>query len=1671
MYASSHTKNNTTTFKKFQGIRSKIKNHIFKHSSVATALLAAVLSVGFNPSAVFADEFAAANLSKEKLDDLLQKLELLNLNGPFEFSYVSGAPKRVGFLYTGEGENLFTKNHNAVINGNISQDLFGHLLDKESKPIADRYQYLCLIGAYASDNVAKWKFENVLNAFNGNTFDVEIKGGVTFWANDIYAANQDSVNTPYLDDLKKEVLYTVPLTDKIIRDSNGALISKLSTVQNSELTINLASDATLNFQRIVSGKTITWREISGGNNEKPWTYAYNNTTAIVGAVDSENPAAKAHLIGKSTYDIDNGTNHTSIGDEDYKFYFRSAIIGGSAFIANNNTVSVSNVVIDNISKKYGIVGGRAYDGTRLAKNTLYGCSADGNGIYISNSEIGTNRDLSGTGINIYGALSYGAATNNFAILENSIFNGNVYGAAAALGSILDKHENGTNEAGEGKNEAVSGSHFYTHSGSVPTLSSNSLNNDQILYLFNKADNQYEVASNKAVNKNSQQSNAAFNNFWTGLSDTNTISLNNVTLTKGSSVYASAGIFVPIVGDAALFENAQVVNLRRGTAYIGGRNTASSIYAKNLVFGRYYTQDQAGEKVFKDDKAVRLGENISASFVENLSGFHSSLSKRTEAQSDITNEKHNFWSNVTAVLGDTMNGNGQSLTVNNNVFDSSGNIINRNFSLLALDNNDSLGEHYFANSAKLYFAVSKGDGEGSAPIAINWTKIAEYRLSFASGGQYSPDGKLNIPIDGTLPTFQQSYSPFPIVSVEVGDQTFGPKPDDRLLISSSELSADYIKKLQNSSFTTEITVNQSDSAAPEGQRKAATAIFDIGQYLDFGTISVAGKEISLKVNGKDEVFARPGDYISYVSPTEHSNWEGGIGLRYKLRELRLSGPLQLILYGQNIDAIDAETPEDGYTLDAKLTQDEGVSGGIIVYQGQKAVIRTEYSDKLTQHYFDKFNKLINHVNEFSGPTTVQVGSILELEGNNALGTNSVHTNGLFLHDGSQFNLRGYKQVIGSLNENDANLNLSGTAGSGTLNIQHTPDRGSYIRGTISGNADSVISVVNGTTTIATPEGTGYTGVFNVLSGSTTENSLPTSGGSPVLYTTVYLASARALEKAAINAQDGTSLVFDNGGTDGNYVTVEPDGNGVRHYYAGSLTAGSGYVFVSNPNLQVQNIGIVPHHLHVNTMNLNGTNLVFSTLFEKDANGFVDDSRTDRIYVENTASGFGNVLINALPGSEMGYTRTDGGILLVSAPNADASFKLSKGQIYIIQENHLSRVGDNSSTIKYELKSKNEMDGKFEEGANKYWYLVSSIDGSSPDDTDHPTPSDPNNPVKEPTQPGDTTPSKNPDGSFTPGGKRPGHGGSHVRPQLAAFAANVLAWGKLNMRLHDRIGESYFLDPETQEVKKAAGWVRFQGTHGHVRVDRSARTTGNYMTTQIGTDLFRTDLNEDWRLVGGLLFGNMYAKTHTSSLLKARSKVTGFGGGAYMTLFSGNSPDDGFYTDLWVSYNRFKNEVSGDEPSVNYHAKGMTYSGEIGYSIHAATTGSTAKDKVDWYVQPQFQSTLQGVKAENFTDWTGNRIKQDGKYNVQLRAGVRVYGRQSAKGNVFVEANWIHNTKKQGVISGAESYYADGTRNSGEGRIGWEGNLTKNLLGSVTGSVRAGNRGYNEVSGNISIKYQF
>ena len=104
--------------------------------------------------------------------------------------------------------------------------------------------------------------------------------------------------------------------------------------------------------------------------------------------------------------------------------------------------------------------------------------------------------------------------------------------------------------------------------------------------------------------------------------------------------------------------------------------------------------------------------------------------------------------------------------------------------------------------------------------------------------------------------------------------------------------------------------------------------------------------------------------------------------------------------------------------------------------------SQYVADRTRVNEDKIKKddEINHTNEYSGVTTVQKGSILEVIGNDALGTEKVHTNALYLHDNSQFNLGGYSQTIGSLNQYAAALSLNGekTDQLGSLNILQKPN---------------------------------------------------------------------------------------------------------------------------------------------------------------------------------------------------------------------------------------------------------------------------------------------------------------------------------------------------------------------------------------------------------------------------------------------------------------------------------------------------------------------------------------------------------------------------------------------------------------------------------------------------------
>jgi len=314
---------------------------------------------------------------------------------------------------------------------------------------------------------------------------------------------------------------------------------------------------------------------------------------------------------------------------------------------------------------------------------------------------------------------------------------------------------------------------------------------------------------------------------------------------------------------------------------------------------------------------------------------------------------------------------------------------------------------------------------------------------------------------------------------------------------------------------------------------------------------------------------------------------------------------------------------------------------------------------------------------------------------------------------------------------------------------------------------------------------------------------------------------------------------------------------------------------------------------------------------------------------------------------------------------------------------------------------------------------------------------------------------------------------LRPEAGAYVGASQSWAKMHMRLHDRFGQAYYIDPFDGEEKPAAAWVRQVGSHSHFRMaGGQSKTHSNTAVTQIGGDLLRNEFNEDWKYIGGVFAGGLYNRSDSRSWDSAKSRSDGYSLGIYGTLYTGNSPDDGFYVDSWLLFGRYDNKIWSDEISpFKFKSHGWVWSVETGYTIPIGESGTKDYNKLIWTFQPEAQLVWDGVKANSANDSFGTKYRQLGTDNVTLRAGARLHANYMNKGLGFIEGNWIHNSKKAGVQMGTDKVYMDGGRNLGEFRMGLEGHLSRNTLGWATVGVQAGKSGYHNETAQIGIKYMF
>lgn len=439
---------------------------------------------------------------------------------------------------------------------------------------------------------------------------------------------------------------------------------------------------------------------------------------------------------------------------------------------------------------------------------------------------------------------------------------------------------------------------------------------------------------------------------------------------------------------------------------------------------------------------------------------------------------------------------------------------------------------------------------------------------------------------------------------------------------------------------------------------------------------------------------------------------------------------------------------------------------------------------------------------------------------------------------------------------------------------------------------------------------------------------------------------------------------------------------------------------------------------------------------------DSSPTDKLVVDGSTSGSTAVAVNNVGGT--GAT-TLNGIEVVSVGGNSAGEFTQKGRIV-------------AGAYDYTLER-----GEGKNSSN--WYLTNAADEPvTPDD-------------------GGNTPDDGGDTSDN-GGDNSDNGGDNtpsIRPEAAAYGANMAAANNLfNMTLHDRMGETHYVDAFTGEEKVTSLWLRQVG--GHTRSKDSSgqnSTQSNRYIAQLGGDIGQWTSSGEDRFHLGIMGGYANQKSNTRNHgngYSADGSLDGYSVGLYGTWFQDNEEKTGAYVDSWVLYNWFDNTVSSkDVASESYKSRGFTASAETGYTWKMGEKN----ERESYYVQPQAQVTWMGVTADDHKEANGTNVQFEGDGNIQTRLGVRAFIKGHSKLDngkdrtfePFVEANWIHNTKNFGASLDGVRIDQAGTRNIGELKAGVEAKINKNvnLWGNVGQQI--GDKGYSDTQATIGFKVNF
>lgn len=466
--------------------------------------------------------------------------------------------------------------------------------------------------------------------------------------------------------------------------------------------------------------------------------------------------------------------------------------------------------------------------------------------------------------------------------------------------------------------------------------------------------------------------------------------------------------------------------------------------------------------------------------------------------------------------------------------------------------------------------------------------------------------------------------------------------------------------------------------------------------------------------------------------------------------------------------------------------------------------------------------------------------------------------------------------------------------------------------------------------------------------------------------------------------------------------------------------------------------------------NGGKLVFNTVLNDDT------SETDKLKVLGNTAGNAFVAVNNIGGT--GAQTIEGIEIIEVAGNSDGTFEKA-GRIV-------------AGAYDYNVVQK---------GSN--WYLTSFI--PAPPDPEDPDPVDPHDPDPvdpDPVDPIDPDP-VDPVDPIIPEPEEPVAPPvteQQYRPEAGSYLANNYAANTLFMtRLHDRLGETQYIDMLTGEKKVTSLWMRNVGAHTRFK-DGSGqlKTQSNSYVMQLGGDLaqWSSDGLDRWHL--GAMAGYANSQNRTRSSLTgyhSRGQVTGYSVGLYGTWYANDADKTGTYVDTWALYNWFDNKVMGQEQAAEkYKSSGITASVEAGYSFKLGES-----ERNSYWLQPKAQVVWMDVQADSHREANGTRVKDNTDGNLMTRLGVKAFinghnaidDGKSREFQPFVEANWIHNTQTTSVKMDDVSNDMRGTKNIGELKVGVEGQITPRLNVWSNVAQQVGDKGYSDTRGMLGVKYNF